>query len=80
MKFWKRKTVWRRKERKKRQKRCVKNTTVYDFIVHSFLQPQGRRLTSQRSMPRIPVAEPNVQLTPETKRRIMKEIEINVCL
>ncbi|CAI8037712.1 Leucine-rich repeat-containing protein 1 [Geodia barretti] len=41
-------------------------------------EPQGRRLTSQRSMPRIPVAEPNVQLTPETKRRIMKEIEINV--
>jgi protein scribble len=41
-------------------------------------EPQGRRLTSQRSMPRIPVAEPNVQLTPETRRRIMKEIEINV--
>ena len=30
-------------------------------------------------MPRIPMAEPNVQLTPETKRRIMEEIEINVC-
>jgi hypothetical protein len=38
----------------------------------------GRRLSSQRSMPRIPVAEPNVLLTPETKRRIMEEIEINV--
>ena len=31
-------------------------------------------------MPRIPVAEPTVQLTPETKRRIMEEIEISVCV
>ena len=38
----------------------------------------GRRMASQRSMPRIPVAEPSVQLSPETRRRIMQEIEINV--
>jgi protein scribble len=41
-------------------------------------QSQVRRFSSQRSMPRIPVAEPNMQLTPETQRRIMEEIEINV--
>lgn len=31
-------------------------------------------------MPRIPVAEPSILLTPETKRRIIKEMENNVCL
>lgn len=43
-------------------------------------QSKGRQLSSQRSMPRIPVAEPTIQLTPETKRRIMEEIEISVCV
>lgn len=43
------------------------------------LQAEKPRLVTQRSMPRIPIAEPNVQLTPETRRRIMEQIEINVC-